>query len=150
MRREHIALIWIGGFVLAVVLYMVGPDRFFDAVWNFTDAIDAAARDLVAELGIRSYGVVRALAIAIYIVFAVLAMLASQRGLHGTWALILVTAACMVLIWRPFGIYPAPLSRWLTALILVLIGAAVMTRRLIAHSGPPRGPVPPYPPGHAS
>ncbi len=149
MRREHILLIWIGGLVLAVLLYLIGPDRFFDALWDITDTIDVFTREWVAELGIRSYAVVRALAIAIYLVFAVLAILASQRGHRGMWALVVVTAACMVLIWRPFGIYPAPLSRWLTALILVLIGAVVMTRRLIAPSTPMRGPVPPYPPGRA-
>ncbi|HBK04626.1 MAG TPA: hypothetical protein DDZ81_02045 [Acetobacteraceae bacterium] len=147
MRRDHILLIWIGGFVLALLLYLIGPDRFFDALWDITDTIDAFARNLVVELGVRTYGVVRALAIAIYVVFAVLAVLASQRGHRGMWALVVVTAACMVLIWRPFGIYPAPLSRWLTALILVVIGAVVMTRRLTAPPALPRGPVPPYPPG---
>jgi hypothetical protein len=105
-------LIWIGGLALAVLLYLIGPDRFFDAIWDITDTIDVFTREWVAELGIRSYAVVRALAIAIYLVFAVLAILASQRGHRGMWALVVVTAACMVLNWRPFGIYPAPLSRW--------------------------------------
>ena len=142
-------MIWIGGFVLAVLLYLIGPDRFFDALWDITDTIDAAARNLVIQLGARTYAVVRALTIAIYIVFAVLAVLASQRGHRGMWALTVVTVVCAVLIWRPFGIYPAPLSRWLTALILVVIGAAVMTKRLVAPSGMLRGPVPPFPPGRS-
>ena len=148
MRRDHILMIWIGGLVLAVLLYLIGPDRFFDALWDITDTIDAAARNLVIQLGVRTYAVVRALAIAVYIVFAVLAVLASQRGHRGMWALTVVTIACAVLIWRPFGIYPAPLSRWLTALILVAIAAVVMTRRLVAPPpGLPRGPMPPFPPG---
>lgn len=141
MRRDHILLIWIGGLVLAVLLYLIGPDRFFAVVWAIVDIIDIFIRDRVAELGMQTYGVVRALAIAIYLVFAVLAVLAARRGHRGLWALTVVTAACMVLIWRPFDIYPAPFGRWLTALILVVIGAVVMTRRLTA---------PPYPPNRMS
>jgi hypothetical protein len=147
VRREHILMIWIGGAVLAVLLYLIGPDRFFDSFWDMLNAIDAGFRNIVAEMGEKAYGVVQALAIAIYLVFAVLSVLASQRGHHGTWALIVVTVACMMLVWRPFDIYPAPISRWLTALVLVVIGAVVMTQRLIAQPRMPRGPIPPYPPG---
>src|SRR4051812_23551070 len=104
-------MIWIGGFVLAVVLFVIGPDRFIDACLNLFDTIDTALRDLVAQLGMRTYGVVRALAIAIFVVFAVLCVLASRHGHRGFWPFIVVTAAFMVLTWQPFGIYPAPLSR---------------------------------------
>lgn len=145
MRRESIAMIWIGGLVLAVALYLVGPDRFFDTVFAVLDGIDAAFRNLVATLGMQTYAVIRALAIAIYIVFAVLAVLASQRGHHGGGALIVVTVVCLILVWHPYSIYPAPLSRWFAALALVVIGAVVMTQRLTA--GPRNGPPPPYPPG---
>lgn len=138
-------MIWIGGFVLAIALYAVGPDRFFDACLDLIDTIEAALRDLVAQLGARSYGVVRAFAIAIYVVFAVLCVLASRRGLRGFWPLIIVTAVFMALTWHPFGIYPAPLSRWIVALALVVVAAIIMTQRLI--SPPTPRIVPPYPPG---
>jgi hypothetical protein len=159
MRREHILMIWIGGFVLAVALYLIGPDRFLEACWDLIDTIDDAFRDLVAQLGARTYGVVRAFAIAVYVVFFVLCVLASRRGHRGFWPLIVVTAVYFMLIGPPFGSYPAPLSRWMAALILVVVAAAVMTRRV---GGPPpnRGgslppyptppyPPPPYPPGRA-
>ena len=83
MRRESILMIWIGGFVLAAALYWIGPDRFLDACLNLIDSLDTTVRNLVAMLGAQTYGVVRALAIAMYVVFAVLAFLASQRGHRG-------------------------------------------------------------------
>ena len=148
MRREQILMIWVGGIVLAVALYLVGPDRFFDACLNLIDSIDAAFRNMVAELGMKTYGVVRALALAIYVVFAVLAVLASQRGQRGFWPLIVVSALFMTLIWRPFGVYPAPLNRWLAALILVVIAAVIMSQRLTVKPLRRNGSLPPYPPGH--
>jgi hypothetical protein len=142
-------MIWIGGFVLAIALYLVGPDRFLDACWELFDTIDTVLRDLVAQLGARTYGVVRAFAIAIYVVFAVLSVLAAQRGHRGFWALIIVTVVFMTLTWHPFGFYPAPLSRWIVALALVVIAAVIMTQRLTAPPPNRGGSLPPFPPGRA-
>ncbi|MGD0103774.1 MAG: hypothetical protein ABSC06_07020 [Rhodopila sp.] len=147
MRRESILIIWVGGFVLAVALYVIGPDRFFDACVNLIDEIDGAFRTLVAMLGAQTYAVVRALAIAIYVVFAVLAVLASQRGHRGVGALMVVTAVFLILIWRPYDGFPAPISRWIAALALVVVAAVVMTQRLTASPLRRDGPPPPYPPG---
>ena len=149
VRREQILMIWIGGFVLAVALYLIGPDRFFDACLDLLDEIDATFRNLVAELGAKTYGVVRALAIAIYVVFAVLAFLAAQRGHRAIWALIVVSAVFMMLVWHPYDPYPAPISRWIAALVLVIVAAVVMTQRLTTPHARRNGPLPPYPPGHA-
>jgi hypothetical protein len=140
-------MIWIGGFVLAVALYLIGPDRFFDACLDLVDQIDTAFRNLVAMLGAQTYGVVRALAIALYVVFAVLAFLALQRGHRGAGALVVVTAVFLMLVWRPYDAYPAPISRWIGALVLVVVGAIVMTQRLTAPPLRSDGPPPPYPPG---
>jgi hypothetical protein len=149
MRREQILMVWIGGFVLAVALYLVGPDRFIDACLDLIDTIDTAFRDLVAQLGARTYGVVRAFAIAIYVVFAVLCVLASRQGHRGLWPLIVVTAVFFTLTGHPFGIYPAPLSRWMAALVLVVVAAVVMTQRVTAPPPSHGGPPPSYPPGRA-
>jgi uncharacterized membrane protein YfcA len=142
-------MIWVGGFILAVALYWIGPDRFIDACWNLLDTIDAMFRNLADELGARTYGMVRAFALAIYVVFAVLCVLASQLGHRGFWPLVVVSSVFGMLTWRPFSFYPAPLGRWMAALVLVVVAALVMTKRLTA--APPRrnGPPPPYPPGHA-
>lgn len=148
MRRESILAIWIGGLVLAVALYAVGPDRFIDTCLNLVDAIDAAFRNLALALGAQAYAAARALALALYVVFAVLAFLAAQRGHRGFGALVVVTVVFLALVWRPYAEYPAPLNRWLIALALAAAGAVVMTQRLVA--GPPRRagpPPPPYPPG---
>ena len=148
MRREQILMIWIGGIVLAVALYAVGPDRFIDACWNLLDSIDTVFRDLVAQFGERAYGVVRAFTIAIYVVFAVLCVLASRRGQSGLWPLIVVSMVFLMLTWRPFSFYPAPLGRWMASLILVVVAALIMTQRLMASPLRGPGPLPPYPPGH--
>jgi predicted DNA repair protein MutK len=84
VRRETIAIIWIGGLLLAVALYAVGPDRFLDACLDFLNGIEAVFHSLVYSLGAQVFGIVRALAIAIYVVFVVLAFLAAQRGQRGS------------------------------------------------------------------
>jgi hypothetical protein len=140
-------MIWAGGFVLAVALYLIGPDRFFDACLDLVDRFDSVFRTFVAALGVKAYGVIRAAAIGIYVVFVVLAFMASHRGHHGIGALMAVTVALLILVWRPYDLYPAPIGRWIVALILAVAGAVAMTQRLAA--SPPRrnGPPPPYPPG---
>jgi hypothetical protein len=136
-------MIWIGGVVLAVVIYAVGPDQFLDACLNLFDTIDRVFRTLVLTLGAQVYGVVRAVTIALYVVFAVLAFLAAQRGQRGVWAFIIVTLVFLFLVWRPYDGYPAPANRWIVAFALVLVGAIVMTQRLL---GPQRRDAPPWPP----
>ena len=147
VRRESILAIWVGGFVLAVALYLIGPDRFFDAYVDLIDGIDTAFRNLVAALGAKTYGVIRAFAIAIYVVFAVLAFMASNRGHRGMGALVVVTAVFLVLVWHPYDPWPAPISRWIAALVLVVVGAVVMSQRLTVTPLRQPGPPPPYPPG---
>jgi hypothetical protein len=144
VRRESILLIWIGGFVLAAALYAIGPDRFLDVCLAAIDAADAAFRHAVSTLGAQVFGAARALAIALYVVFAVLAVLSSGRGHGGFGALVVVTLVDLLLLWRPFDPYPAPLGRWILALCLSLCGAIVMTQRLTGPPRPGRGPY--YPP----
>ncbi len=147
MRRETIALIWVGGLLLAAALYTVGPDRFLDACLNLFDAIDLAFHDLALRLGAQAYAVARALAIAIYAVFATLAFLAAQRGHRAAGALVAVTIVFLILVWQPYGDMPTPLGRWVIALALVLIAAVVMTQRLLTPAPPRGGPWPRPPSG---
>lgn len=142
MRRDSILMIWIGGVVLAVFIYAIGPDRFLGAVVNLFDTIDGFFRNIALILGTQAYGVVRALTIAFWFVFAVLCVLASRRGLRSFWPLVIVTGLSLLLVWRPYW-SPAPISHWVLALVLVLVGAVTMTQRLTAR---PPGP-PPFPPG---
>ena len=107
-----------------------------------------AFRDLVAMLGAQTYGVVRALAIALYVVFAVLALLASQRGHRGIGALVVVSGGVPDR-WSGVRIELIPRRsaagsrRW----CWLWSAAVVMTQRLTAPPFRRDGPPPPYPPG---
>lgn len=148
VRRETILMIWVGGFVLAVLLYLVGPDQFWDAVTGTLLSIQVSIRDFLMLLGEQSYGAVRAAAIALYVVFAVLAVAASRRQHRGIGALVILSVLDLLLVWRPFSEFPAPIGRWFAALVLNLVGAVVMTQRLLAPPSFRRdGAPPPYPPG---
>lgn len=137
-------MIWIGGLVLAVALYLVGPDNFIAATLALMNGLDTLFRSLVYNLGAQVFGVVRAAAIAIYVVFVILAVLSVQRGRRGVWALILVTGVFLFLVWHGEGEPPAPPGRWIIALAVAVVGALTMTQRLLAQ---PRDRfIPPYPP----
>jgi amino acid permease len=142
VKRETLLLIWIGGAALAFLIYAIGPDTFLHACLHLFDTLDALFRQLAEMLGAQAYSVIRALAIAFYLVFVVLTLLASRRRLAGIGMLVVMTIIIMLLVWRPFY-EPAPISHWLVTLALVLAGAVTMTQRLM---GPPRSIVPPAPP----
>jgi len=155
VRRETILMIWVGGLVLAAALYAIGPDRFLGTFLDLIDRIDFAVRDLVFVLGAQAYGVVRALAIAIYVVFAAFAILAGRRGHRSFWAVVAVSLTFLMLVWRPYTEAPASISRWFASLILVTIAAVIMTQRAMtplvgpASRMPGPGPYPPFPPGRS-
>jgi hypothetical protein len=141
VQRQTILFIWIGGAVLAVLLYLTGPDRFLAACLDLIDELNGAFHNLLLTLGAEAANVVRAAAIAIYVVFVVLAFLAARRGLRSGWAIVVVTVVMLLLVWRPESPYPAPMDRWFAALILCAVAAMVMTRRLLGPPPPPsRGP----------
>lgn len=139
MRRQTIAAIWIGGLILALLLYITGPDRFVEAALNTLDAVDEALRTMLTLLGMQAFNAVRALTIALYVVFVVLSGLAIHRGLRAWGGLIVISLLFAVLVWHPWFQPPAPMGRWLTALILCAAGALVVTQRLLT-------PPPPFPP----
>ena len=136
MRNHTIGLVWLGGLVLALALYLSGPDQFIAAVLDATDAVEFAIQRWVGELRGQVYNLVRSLAIALLTVFIVLALAAARRGLRARVALVVVAALFAALVWRPEpGMSPAPPGNWLGALALVAVGAIVMTRRLVAPPG---------------
>lgn len=144
MRRNTIGMIWIAGLVLAALLYVAGPDRFVDRCLDLLDALNNAVHAIVISLGAEAYDVVHALALALLVVFVVLGLLASRRGVRAGWAMVVVPVAFLMLVWRPFGYGPVPAGRWLAALVLALAGAVAMTRRLTDPPPPQSGPwVPP-------
>lgn len=130
MDQRSITMIWIGGGVLALLVYLAGPDTFLAGVWGFLDGLEAGFHAVLAFLGAQAFDVVRAAAIAIYIVFLVLGAIAIHRGIKAVGAMIAVTLGFIILVWRPDqGAYVSS-TRWLAALTLAIIGAVVLTQRL--------------------
>jgi hypothetical protein len=136
-------LIWLGGIILMVALYVVGPERFIAVFedyisrlwWFLDDVIDALAR--------RAYEVVHAAAIALYAVFVALALTARWRGQRSGGALFVVTLLFLLLVgtrWYDPG------TSWFVAAVLAGVGAVVMTNRLVRPPAIPRGPHDPWRP----
>ncbi len=145
MQRQTVGIIWIGGLVLALVLYLIGPDSFVTACLDLLAALDDAFHAFLSFLGTQAFNVVRAAAIAIFIVFLVLAFMAASKGLRAGWALVIVPITFLMLVWGPTSAMTGSISRWFAALVLVIIGGGVMTQRLLAP--PPPARMPPPPPG---
>lgn len=142
MDRQTITYIWIGGAALALLVYFAGPDTFLSGLWGALDGLEAAFHALLSFLGAQAFDVVRAAAIAIYIVFLILGALSLQRGRRAIGAMIFVSLGFLILVWRPDAASYVSSTRWLAALTLAIIGAVVLTQRLLE---PPRPP--PHPPG---
>ena len=145
MRERSIATIWLGGIVLALVIYVVGPDRFVWSLHDFLEDFRFSATALFAHLGMMSFDMLRALAIALFVVFIGLSIVAIQRGVARKMLVLVVVGGFLVLTAQPgFDDYGAYSNRgWVAAFCLAAIGAAMMTRRLLQHRPPPpRGAVP--------
>lgn len=128
MDRRTIASIWLGGAVLMVALYVVGPSHFiqvcealFTQFWSFVG-------DLIEALMQRAFDAVRAAAIALYVVFVVLALLAGHRGIRSGGALFVVTVLFVLLVGTQWY---EPATKWFSAAMLAGVGAIVMTGRLM-------------------
>ena len=134
MRRSlggTIGLVWVGGAVLALIVYSVGPGRFVERVlaglYGFRRAIDRFAE----TLALQGFDAIRALAFALFAVFLALCLIAMRRGLRARGALVVVSALFAILLYGPLvDGSPAAPDRWLAAFVLAAVGAAVMTRRL--------------------
>ncbi len=118
---------WLAGLALAAVVFVVGPDHFLFrlndalhlAVWRLAEAIE--------QLSATALDAVRALAIGLYVTFMALACAVLRRGGRARAAIIVVTLLYIVLLGYAT---PGDQTRWLAALVLSGIGAAVMTGRL--------------------
>jgi hypothetical protein len=135
MDRRTIASIWVGGAVLMVVLYVVGPQHFIQACEEYLSQFWSFLGDIIDALTQRAFDAVRAAAIALFVVFIVLALLAGYRGIRSGGALLVVTLLFLLLVgtrWYDPG------TKWFSAAVLAGVGAAVMTGRLMRASGPSR------------
>lgn len=129
-RRNPVTLIWIGGGLLAVVLYVIGPEHFVSAALNTISWVTLATQRLLADLFVQAFDAVRALAVALFVVFVVLGIMAAQRGQHVRATLLIVSVLYVLLLWPAAEYGFVSSDRWIAAFLLAGIGAAVMTRRL--------------------
>lgn len=134
MRRNTIATVWVGGAVLAVVLYAIGPWDVVHNLWLSVDRLQYVIGNSLGVLFNQGFDFVHAVALALFAVFLVLAMLGSQRGMRGGG--VLGTSALFVGL-VAIGGYESRLC-WLAALLVALTGAVHMTQRLL--TGPARSP----------
>lgn len=130
MRRNTIALVWLGGFLLAAVVYASGPGRFIYATLAGLDHAVWAFETWIGFVALQAFDAVRAAAIALFAVFLVLGIMASQRRRGG--GLIGVTVLFLALV--GLGGYQSRFC-WIAALAVAGAGALSMTRRLIEPSG---------------
>jgi hypothetical protein len=140
MRRNIVGLVWLVGIVLTIAVYQIGPDRI---VWFGYDGLRqarAAIDGVFASLALNTFELMRALAIGLFPVFVVLALVALRRGLPARSALVAVTLVVLVLIAAPMRHGEAISdARWTAAFLVVLAGSIAMTRRLTAPALPPSG-----------
>ena len=128
MDRRSIGLIWVGGAVLMVVIYLIGPQHFLATCQQLISDAFWWLNDFVVALTQRAFEVVRAAAIALYVVSVVLAVLAIRRGLRAGGMMVVVTIVFLVLVrtdWYDEG------TKWLAAAVLTAISAIVLTSRLM-------------------
>ena len=137
-RPDVVVLVWIAGIVLAAIAYVVGPDRLvagaLDGFVHFGAYLDA----LVHNFTLSTLQGLRAVAIGLYGTYVGLSLLAMRRGAQGPGGLIVVTIACLLLVWGADGADPVANARWAAALIIAALSALGATRRLTAPPRPPR------------
>jgi hypothetical protein len=137
LDRKTIGMVWIGGIVLMVALYWIGPQNFIQTCEDFLSRMWWFLGDLIETLSARAFDAVRAAAIALYAVFLMLTVMARRRGLRGGGTWLLVTILFLLLVgtrWYDPG------TRWFAAAVLAGVGAAVMTGRLLHPPPMPRDP----------
>jgi hypothetical protein len=141
LDRRTIGLVWLGGIVLMAVLYVIGPQHVIQACEDAITRVLWFVGDIVDTLMSRAFDAVRAAAIALYVVFVVLAALASRRGLRVGGAVVVATLLFLLLVrtnWYEPG------TKWLSAAIVAAVAAGVMTSRLMRSSPGARDPARPW------
>jgi len=129
-RPDTVALVWLGGILLAAFAYAVGPAHFLDTVLTAVSHAGWYLDQLVHNLTATAFDVMRAAAIGLYFVFAALSVIAIGRYGRGRFALVAVTVAFLLLVWGAWDDAPALNVRWLAALLLTGASALSVTRRL--------------------
>jgi hypothetical protein len=129
VRRNTVALVWLGGIIFAALVYAAGPGHFIYATLASLDQAVWAFQNWVGFAALQAFDAVRAATIALFAVFLVLGFMAAQRGRSS--GLIGVTVLFVGLL--SLGGYESRFC-WFAALAVAGAGALNMTRRLIEPS----------------
>jgi len=130
-RRDPVLLAWAVGLGIAALVYVVGPDNFLFRLENALHVFAWQVAELLADLSATALDIVRALSIGLFVTFLGLATAVSRRGGRARGAMVVISILFLVLVGGATSGDPA---RWLAALVLSGLGAAVMTGRL-RHTG---------------
>ena len=126
-RRDPVILAWAIGLGLAALVFTIGPDQFMFHLADTLHVFFWRVAEAIAALSATALDVVRALSIGLFVTFVVLALAVVRRGGRAKAAVVVVTLLYIVLVGDAA---PGDQTRWLAALALSGIGAAVMTGRL--------------------
>lgn len=132
-RRDPVLLAWAAGLGITALVYIVGPDHFFFRLENALHVFAWQVAELLADLSATALDLVRALSIGLFVTFIGLATAVSRRGGRSRGAMITVSIVFLILV---SGATTGDPARWLAALVLSGLAAAVMTGRL-RHAGVP-------------
>ena len=140
MSRNTIGLIWVSGLVLAVLLTVIGPEALGTDLSLMLDRLIDGIALALAQVGNPLRETVRGFAIATYVVFIALCVVARRRHLPAMATAIVVTLLFLFLVGAPRewgrSLHGA---HWFLALLLNLAAALLMTRRLMMAGSPPGG-----------
>ena len=134
LRKDPVVIVWAVGIVVAVLIYLAGPEHFFFWLFDLLDRARFSLATAIENLSFAGLNILRAAAIGLFVVFVVLALLVIRAGRRGRAALLLVGGTFLLLASTRHG--GDANTRWFGALVLAGVGAAVMTQRL--RGGPAR------------
>jgi hypothetical protein len=129
-RPDPVALVWLGAIALAVLAYLIGPDRLVTHALDWASDLGAALDALARRFTTITLDVIRAVAIGCYGAFVALSLLLLRRGGPAFGGLILVTLVFVILVWGAEGDSPGATARWTGAFVVAAVAALGATRRL--------------------
>ena len=131
MDKNRLYLIGGGGALLALAIFYLGPDLVLTRIAYFLDNFWWHLTNWLQNMGGRAYDLLRACAIAVFVVFWVLGIMAVRAGARGRLALLVVTLMFWLLVGSP-GHWDlrVPAGDWLAALLVAVVAAATMSGRL--------------------
>ena len=126
-RRDPVFIAWAIGLVVAALVFVVGPDQFLFRLVDTVHVLLWRVAETLAELSATALDLVRALAIGLFATFLGLAFAVIRRGGRARAAILVVGVLFLLLVGDAA---PGDQSRWIAALALSGVAAAVMTGRV--------------------